>query len=165
MADYYQILSVPSGADSKKIKQAYRELAFQYHPDRNNENPAAVEKMKRINEAYAVLSDMQKRREYDTMRQQFGSSARHRFRQNYTEQDVFSGSDIHVILEEMAKSLSIRITRKRVVRMLIIIANGPRSLSLPYPRGCGTVRRFDWRAWARKERTADCRATCSLKYA
>ena len=106
--DYYQILGVSTNTEPEKIKQAYRDLAFQYHPDRNKENPAAVEKMKRINEAYAVLSNAQKRREYDRLRQTFGSSAHHRFRQNYTEQDIFSGSDIHRILEEMAKSFGFR---------------------------------------------------------
>ena len=108
MTDYYQILGVSTDTEPKKIKQAYRDLAFKYHPDRNRETPEAAGKMKQINEAYAVLSDKQKRREYDMLRQQFGSSARNRFRQNYTEQDVFSGSDIHVILEEMAKSFGFR---------------------------------------------------------
>ena len=108
MTDYYEILGVSSDADPKKIKQAFRELAFKYHPDRNRETPEAAEKMKQVNEAYAVLSHAQKRREYDTLRQTFGSSARHRFRQNYTEQDIFSGSDIHRILEEMARSFGFR---------------------------------------------------------
>jgi DnaJ-class molecular chaperone len=108
MADYYQTLGVSTDTEPEKIKQAYRDLAFQYHPDRNKENPAAVEKMKRINEAYAVLSNAQKRREYDSLRQTFGSSAHHQFRQNYTEQDIFSGSDIHKILEEMARSFGFR---------------------------------------------------------
>ncbi len=106
--DYYQILGVSTDTKPEKIKQAYRDLAFKYHPDRNKERPEAVEKMKQINEAYAVLSNAQKRREYDNLRQTFGSSARHRFRQNYTEQDIFSGSDIHRILEEMAKSFGFR---------------------------------------------------------
>ena len=108
MTDYYQILGVSTDTAPEKIKQAYRDLAFQYHPDRNKETPEAAEKMKQINEAYAVLSNARKRREYDSLRQTFGSSARHRFRQNYTEQDIFSGSDIHRILEEMAKSFGFR---------------------------------------------------------
>ena len=108
MTDYYQTLGVSTDTETKKIKQAYRDLAFKYHPDRNRNTPEAAEKMKRINEAYAVLSNAQKRHEYDTLRQQFGSAARHRFRQSYTEQDIFSGSDIHRILEEMAKSFGFR---------------------------------------------------------
>jgi DnaJ-class molecular chaperone len=66
--DYYQILDVDQKASSKQIKAAYRKLAFQYHPDRNRKNPESAEKMKRVNEAYAVLSDAAKRREYDTLR-------------------------------------------------------------------------------------------------
>jgi len=106
--DYYQILDLDQKASPKQIKDAYRKLAFKYHPDRNNKNPEAAEKMKRVNEAYAVLSDAAKRREYDSMRQQFGSSAYSQFRQNYSEQDIFSGSDINQILEQMARAFGLR---------------------------------------------------------
>jgi DnaJ-class molecular chaperone len=106
--DYYQILGVDKNAVSKQIKEAYRKLAFKYHPDRNKENPEAAEKMKIFNEAYAVLSDPEKRREYDALRQQFGSSAYSRFRNNYSEQDIFSGSDINHVFEEMAKAFGFR---------------------------------------------------------
>ncbi len=106
--DYYQILGVDKNAVSKEIKGAYRKLAFKYHPDRNKENPEAAEKMKIVNEAYAVLSAPEKRREYDALRQQFGSSAYSRFRNNYSEQDIFSGSDINHVFEEMAKAFGFR---------------------------------------------------------
>lgn len=108
MSDYYQILGVPKDAKPEQIKQAYRDLAFKYHPDRNKDNPIAVDKMKHINEAYAVLSDDNKRNEYDGIRQQFGSSARRQFRQQYSEQDIFRGSDIYRVLDEMAKSFGLR---------------------------------------------------------
>lgn len=106
--DYYQILGVNQKADPGKIKEAYRDLAFKYHPDRNKENPESADKMKRINEAYAVLSNPQKRHDYDALRQQYGHSAHRQFRKNYSEQDIFSGSDIHHIFEEMAKSFGFR---------------------------------------------------------
>ena len=106
--DYYQILGVDQQASARQVKDAYRKLAFQYHPDRNNKNPEAAEKMKSVNEAYAVLSNADKRREYDTLRQQFGSSAYSQFRQNYSEQDIFSGSDINQILEQMARAFGLR---------------------------------------------------------
>jgi DnaJ-class molecular chaperone len=106
--DYYQILDIDQKASPKQIKGAYRKLAFKYHPDRNSKNPEAAEKMKRVNEAYAVLSDSAKRREYDSMRHQFGSSAYSQFRQNYSEQDIFSGSDINQILEQMARTFGLR---------------------------------------------------------
>jgi len=106
--DYYQILEVDQTASPRQVKDAYRKLAFKYHPDRNSENPAAAEKMKKLNEAYAVLSDPAKRREYDTLKQHYGSSAYSQFRQNYTEQDIFSGSDINQILEQMARAFGLR---------------------------------------------------------
>lgn len=63
--DYYEVLGVPRDADEKKIKDAFRELALKYHPDRNKE-PGAEEKFKEIAEAYAVLSDPKKRAAYDS---------------------------------------------------------------------------------------------------
>jgi curved DNA-binding protein CbpA len=106
--DYYQILGIDSKATPQTIKQAYRRLAFQYHPDRNRANPAAVEKMKEINEAYAVLSEPRKKRDYDTLRERYGPSGFDRFKQSYSEQDIFRGSDINQIFEEMARSFGFR---------------------------------------------------------
>ncbi len=106
--DYYQILGVDKTAGSKQLKEAYRKLAFKHHPDRNKGNPQASEKMKQVNEAYAVLSNPSKKNEYDMLRQQFGSSAHSQFRNNYSEQDIFSGSDINHVFEEMAKAFGFR---------------------------------------------------------
>ena len=106
--DYYQILGVDQTADAKQLKNAFRELAFQFHPDRNTGDPKAAEKMKQINEAYAVLSDPQKRKAYDSMKSKFGSSAYRRFKTGYSEQDIFSGSDIHDIFDEISKAFGFR---------------------------------------------------------
>jgi DnaJ-class molecular chaperone len=106
--DYYQILEVEKEASPQKIKEAYRRLAFQYHPDRNKGNPAAVEKMKEINEAYAVLSDPKKRRDYDTFHEQYGPYGYDRFKQTYSEQDIFRGSDVYQVFEEMARAFGVR---------------------------------------------------------
>lgn len=65
MVDYYQVLGVPSDADQAAIKAAYRKLALKYHPDRNPGDKSAEERFKQINEAYAVLSDPEKRSRYD----------------------------------------------------------------------------------------------------
>ncbi len=106
--DYYEMLGVSTNASSKKIKEAYRALAFEYHPDRNKTNSVAAEKMKQINEAYAVLSNPKKRSEYDTLRDQFGASATGHYRQSHSDQDIFRGSDVHQIFEEMARSFGFR---------------------------------------------------------
>ena len=106
--DYYQILEVDRNTTPQTIKEAYRKLAFQYHPDRNRGNPSAVEKMKEINEAYAVLSDPRKRRDYDTLQEQYGPYGYDRFKQRYSEQDIFRGSDINQIFEEMARAFGLR---------------------------------------------------------
>ena len=63
--DYYEVLGVPRSASKDEIKNAYRKLALQYHPDRNK-SAGSEEKFKEISEAYAVLSDDQKRKRYDT---------------------------------------------------------------------------------------------------
>ncbi len=106
--DYYQTLGVDHDAEPKTIKEAYRELAFKHHPDRNEKNPDSAEMMKSVNEAYAVLSDAEKRRAYDAMRNRFGDNAYGQFRSTYSEQDIFSNSDVHQIFEEMARSFGLR---------------------------------------------------------
>jgi molecular chaperone DnaJ len=71
--DYYMALGVPKDAAAPEIKKAYRKLARQYHPDANKGDPKAEEKFKEISEAYDVLSDPKRRKEYDDARSLFGS--------------------------------------------------------------------------------------------
>ena len=92
--DYYEILGVPRNASTEEIKKAYRELALKYHPDRNAGNKEAEERFKEINEAYAVLSDPQKRKEYDA----FGMAG---FRQRYTDEDIFRGFNIGDLFRDL----------------------------------------------------------------
>jgi len=90
--DYYEILGVSRNADEATIKKAYRSLAMKYHPDRNPGNNQAVERMKEVNEAYAVLSDPQKRRLYDT----YGHSGL----EGYSQADIFRGVDFSSLFRE-----------------------------------------------------------------
>lgn len=67
--DYYQILGVAKNSSSKDIKKSYYELAKKYHPDTNKDDPGASQKFQEVSEAYEILSDDTKRREYDTFGQ------------------------------------------------------------------------------------------------
>lgn len=74
--DFYAALGVAKDAEQAEIKKAYRKLARTYHPDHNASNPGAEERFKEIGEAYAVLSDPKKRRQYDAIRAMAGGGAR-----------------------------------------------------------------------------------------
>ena len=91
--DYYGILGVKKEASDAEIKKAYRKLAMKYHPDHTKGDKSAEEKFKKISEAYAVLSDKDKRKEYDT----FGSEG---FHQRFSQEDIFRGFDFGDIFRE-----------------------------------------------------------------
>lgn len=91
--DYYKILGLNKSASPEDIKKAYRKLAMKYHPDRNKSNKAAEEKFKEISEAYAVLSDSEKKKQYDM----FGAEG---FQQRYSQDDIFSNFDFSNIFKE-----------------------------------------------------------------
>jgi len=91
--DYYEVLGVSKDASKEDIKDAYRKLALQYHPDRNR-SPDAEEKFKEISEAYAVLSDDEKRMQYD----QFGHAG---IDGRYSRDDIFRGADFESIFRDL----------------------------------------------------------------
>jgi len=106
--DYYKILELDKNATPPEIKRAYKSLAIKYHPDRNPDDIHASEKMAALNEAYAVLSNPDKKREYDLLRDRFGEDAAGRFRQNNSYDDILRNSDIEKIFQEIAQSFGIR---------------------------------------------------------
>ncbi|GAA5004800.1 hypothetical protein GCM10025734_43420 [Kitasatospora paranensis] len=95
--DYYKVLGVPKDATAAEIKKTYRKLAREFHPDANKGDAKAEERFKDISEAYDVLSDEKRRKEYDEARSLFGTGG---FRSggpnggayNFDFGDLFSGS-------------------------------------------------------------------------
>ena len=87
--DYYEVLSVSKDASKEDVKKAYRKLALKYHPDRNKA-PEAESQFKELSEAYAVLSDDEKRGQYD----QYGHAG---INGRYTAEDIFRGADFESI--------------------------------------------------------------------
>ncbi len=94
--DYYEVLGVPKAAGLDQIKKAYRDLALKHHPDRvpHEQKKEAEEKFKDISEAYAVLSDTNKRALYD----QYGHAG---IDQKYAQEDIFKGADFNSVFEGM----------------------------------------------------------------
>jgi curved DNA-binding protein len=91
--NYYAVLGVEKTASTEQIKKAYRKLAIKYHPDKNPGDKNAEERFKEITEAYAVLSDPEKRRQYD----QFGEAG---FHQRFSQEDIFRNVDLNDIFRE-----------------------------------------------------------------
>ena len=92
--DYYKILGVNKNASKEDIKKSYRKLAMKYHPDHTKGNKSDEEKFKKISEAYAVLSDKEKRKQYDT----FGAAG---FQQRFSQEDIFKGFDFDNIFSDL----------------------------------------------------------------
>ncbi len=108
--EYYAILGVSQDATEEELRRAYRRLALAHHPDKNPGDPRAGERFKEISEAYAVLMDQDKRRQYDAFRQsQPGSGAAaggFRYSQEEIFRDLFSNPDLSSIFQEMNREFA-----------------------------------------------------------
>lgn len=91
--DYYKILGITKQASAGEIKKAYRKLALKYHPDKTKGDKNLEDKFKKISEAYAVLSDPEKKQQYDT----YGSAD---FQNRFSQEDIFRNFDLGDILKE-----------------------------------------------------------------
>ncbi len=95
--DYYKILGIEKNTSNADVKKAYRKLAMKYHPDHTKGDKTAEDKFKKISEAYAVLSDPEKRKQYDT----YGSAD---FQQRFSQEDIFRNFDFGDIFKEFGFS-------------------------------------------------------------
>jgi DnaJ-class molecular chaperone len=107
--DYYKILNVAESATQEEIKKSYRKLALELHPDHNPDDPSSEEKFKDVTEAYGVLSDSQKKQEYDRFRaDHFAGRSSSRFQ--YSQEDIFSsmfqGKNANDMFEELNREFS-----------------------------------------------------------
>ena len=107
--DYYKILNVTESATQEDIKKSFRKLALELHPDHNPDDPGSEEKFKDVTEAYGVLSDSQKKQEYDRFRaDHFAGRSSSRFQ--YSQEDIFSsmfqGKNASDIFEELNREFS-----------------------------------------------------------
>ena len=109
--DYYKILDVSDSANQEDIKKSYRKLALELHPDHNPNDPASEDKFKEITEAYGVLSDPNKKQEYDRFRSDYlsgrtTSSSRFRYSQEDIFSSMFQGQNVRDIFEELNREFS-----------------------------------------------------------
>jgi curved DNA-binding protein len=103
--DYYQMLGLNRNATEDEIKRAYRRLALKYHPDHHPDDLGSEEKFKEMGEAYAVLSDLEKRKDYD----RFGHTG---FKRRYTTEDIFSNRNFEELFKEFAFGFNNQVFRE-----------------------------------------------------
>ena len=153
--DYYKILGVDKNATDAEIKKEYRKLAKKYHPDVNQNNEAASNKFKEINEAYEVLSDKEKRKQYDMFGSNYNFSGGDNFDPHFsgfsgfdgfTNSNAYSrnsysgfGRQPQRQKYETSLNLSVKEAYSGIERVLYVnINNSPKKITVKIPRGITT---------------------------
>ncbi|HLD90898.1 MAG TPA: J domain-containing protein [Patescibacteria group bacterium] len=122
MSNHYKILGVSNGATTDEIKKAYRKLAKLHHPDKNQNDPTAEENFKRINEAYEILSDENKRRNYDNSLNGYTNAFDMLFRNARPQPDrPTQGQDLRYVVD---------------IPLYAFILGAERSIQVSYPDPC-----------------------------
>ena len=146
--DYYEILGVGRGATEEDIKQAYRKLALRYHPDRNPGDSHAEERFKELSEAYGVLMDPEKRRNYGFRQTSFDGG--YQYHQEEVFRDMFRNPNTHVLFRELSKEFErhgVRFDPEFINRVFFgkrgfffggVFFGGPLSGGGPFVQGFGT---------------------------
>ncbi|HRN48508.1 MAG TPA: DnaJ domain-containing protein, partial [Niabella sp.] len=123
--DYYEILGVSKSASADEIKKAYRKVAMQYHPDRNPGDKAAEEKFKEAAEAYEILSDADKRAQYDRFGHAGVSGAGRGFGGGMNMADIFSQfGDVFGLTVDLNGNILIADASNRRIRMIELDEEG-----------------------------------------
>ena len=134
--DYYEVLGVDRGASQEEIKKTFRRLALRYHPDRNPQNQKqAEERFKEINEAYQVLIDESRRREYDYLTGYTSQRAWHYEADEAFQSDVDQSNIFEALLRELA-TLGIHVD--------IVGRRRPGGCSRGYGRRCRRFSSWDY---------------------
>ena len=100
--DYYRVMGLSAEATDDELRKTYRRLVLRWHPDRNPGDPRAAERFREISEAYAVLIDPAKRRQYDESRR-LGAGGRFNYRQEDIFRDLFANPAASNVFEELAR--------------------------------------------------------------
>jgi curved DNA-binding protein CbpA len=115
--DHYEVLGIASNASSREITFAYRKLALQYHPDRNK-TPLANDMMLRINTSYSILSDPNKRREYDESRKK--TEIQYSKYDTKEKKDIFNESDAKKGKRKQSRSVGRNYVKYGLIALLTL---------------------------------------------
>jgi curved DNA-binding protein CbpA len=143
--DYYAALGLAPDATEEEIRKSYRRLALQWHPDRNAGNTSAAERFKGISEAYAVLVDPAKRREYDRARQ-VGAPGSFRHKREDIFRDLFADPRASEVFEELVREferIGVRVDRHAFQQTLFggrTVISGGVVVVTPFTSAVGLLR-------------------------